>query len=63
MREPAEHLTVEQSGVQDPPRVVHRHVFVDPHGSGVAVDFDAGKIKNKAIGGSGIYFIGLASAH
>ena len=48
---PAEHLAVEECGVQYPPGVVHRHVFVDMHLSGVAVDLDAAEIENEAIGG------------
>ena len=51
VRKPAEHLAVEERGVQNPPGIVHRHVFVEMHLSGVAVDLDTAEIENEAIGG------------
>src|ERR1700730_9010370 len=46
---PAVHLPVEQGGVQDAAGIVERDVFVDPHLSGAAVDFDAAKIEDEAV--------------
>src|ERR1700736_3350621 len=48
-RKAAVHLPVEQSRVQDAAGIVERHVFVDPHLSGGTINFDAAKIKDKAI--------------
>jgi hypothetical protein len=48
-RKSAAHLPVEQGGVQDAAGIVERHVFVDPHLSGAAVDFDTAKIEDKAL--------------
>src|SRR6516165_11565012 len=60
LREPAEYLAVEQRRVQDPPGIVHCHVFVDAHLSGVAVDLDAAKIENEPIDRRGVDLVGFA---
>ena len=59
VRECAEHLSVEERRVQDSPSVVHRHVFIDAHLSGIAVNLDAAEIENEAIGGRAVDFVGL----
>ena len=57
IREAASDLTVRERGVEQPPGVMDRDIFVDPHAAGVLFDLHAAQIEDEAVGGRGIDFL------